>query len=473
MMGIISAPGEMAQRLQDSAFLHELNERVRLHQETAIHCPTCLAADKTECLPTAALCGQHPSQMIFFDGADPFHPIDCFGIRPPTTFFCTTKIIPAPGGWNAQAILSSLSAAKYAKDHLNIERVAFFGSSRSPTARQIVDHFQGRREEGFFKPLLDQAHVVYGRAREAAQALGVKEDDKNLCKLVSLELTRVNAANLAVFFGENRKVVAGYFDAEEGTLRLLDTTASLIDLFHGNAPHRHIDVPDVQEPIALCFSCCDSRSNGSHLFSARPGEFINSNSVAVMIPSDGSFGRQQADTSWSDISIAREKGLPIIVVGHSRCGGVHAAVDRQREGTSSEDFLDPWLRQSSRVLDEVCAFASKHGVEDPDLYQLAAKEIVKSSVRTISGYQGDPFHIHALYLDISTRNVEILNPENSIEADYMKMRNESRKNYLYYAPPPPNIYSPPPVCPPPADGTSRSRHGNYANLEWLFDSAGE
>ena len=91
---------------------------------------------------------------------------------------------------------------------------------------------------------------------------------------------------------------------------------------------------DQQSPQYLWIGCADSRVPANDLVGLLPGElFVHRNVANVVVPTD--LNCLSVIQFAADVLQVRH----IIVVGHSRCGGVAAALDGRRVG-----LADNWLR---------------------------------------------------------------------------------------------------------------------------------
>ena len=101
-----------------------------------------------------------------------------------------------------------------------------------------------------------------------------------------------------------------------------------------------------QSPKYLWIGCADSRVPANDLVGLLPGElFVHRNVANLMVHSDLNA------LSVVQYAIDVLKVQHIIVVGHSNCGGVRAAMSNVRAG-----LVDNWLRHVQDVRDTHMAF---------------------------------------------------------------------------------------------------------------------
>ena len=122
---------------------------------------------------------------------------------------------------------------------------------------------------------------------------------------------------------------------------LLDKNRAWARATEARTPHFFSRLLEQQTPQYLWIGCSDSRVPANELVDLLPGElFVHRNVANVVVHSDLNC--------LSVIQFATDmlKVQHIIVVGHSGCGGVRAALEGQRVG-----LADNWLRHVQNVRD--------------------------------------------------------------------------------------------------------------------------
>jgi carbonic anhydrase len=107
-----------------------------------------------------------------------------------------------------------------------------------------------------------------------------------------------------------------------------------------------------QSPKFLVFACSDSRVCPSHILNFQPGEAFMVRNIANMVPP---FDQ----TKYSGVGAAIEYAVlnlkveNIVVIGHSRCGGIEGLMKIPDEGSTSSDFIEDWVKICKQAMTKV------------------------------------------------------------------------------------------------------------------------
>lgn len=96
-----------------------------------------------------------------------------------------------------------------------------------------------------------------------------------------------------------------------------------------------------QKPRMLVIACSDSRVDPHTIFNVGPGEIFVVRNVANIVPPCEQGEGLHGTAAAIEFAVAKLQVKTILVLGHARCGGVTAALDR----TIGADtlFLAPWI----------------------------------------------------------------------------------------------------------------------------------
>lgn len=137
--------------------------------------------------------------------------------------------------------------------------------------------------------------------------------------------------------------------------RVRPLPAYLVQRYHGwkatgykenRAWYRRL-AEDGQRPRSMVISCCDSRVNATSIFEADQGEFFIHRNIANLVPRFEPDGNQHGTSAAVEYAVTALKVAHVIVLGHSRCGGVQGCLDMCEgrapalEETSS--FVGRWM----------------------------------------------------------------------------------------------------------------------------------
>ena len=98
-----------------------------------------------------------------------------------------------------------------------------------------------------------------------------------------------------------------------------------------------------QTPEAMIISCSDSRVDPETIFGAMPGELFVARNVANLVPPYETGGKFHGVSSAIEFAVLNLRVKDIIVMGHSGCGGVKAALDQSAAIQTEAQFISRWM----------------------------------------------------------------------------------------------------------------------------------
>ena len=106
-----------------------------------------------------------------------------------------------------------------------------------------------------------------------------------------------------------------------------------------------------QSPKSMIIACADSRVDPTTIFDAGPGDlFIVRNVANIVPPCLPLESSLQGMSSALQFAVESLKVEDIIVLGHSGCGGVAAALSAEK-GQPVGDYIAQWVRLLSPAID--------------------------------------------------------------------------------------------------------------------------
>ena len=198
--------------------------------------------------------------------------------------------------------------------------------------------------------------------------------------------------------------------------------ASLTDRFHRfkhryfvqNADHYEELAKYGQSPDTMVIACCDSRADPETIFSAKPGELFVVRNVANLVPPYETDGRFHGVSAAIEFAVLNLRVSNLVIMGHSSCGGVKAALDQSAAIETEAHFITRWMS----LLDEarLRVLAATQTCKHTEKAVALEKECVKTSLQNLRTF---PFvkemedkgklGLYGSYFDIATGSLWVLN----------------------------------------------------------------
>lgn len=170
-----------------------------------------------------------------------------------------------------------------------------------------------------------------------------------------------------------------------------------------------------QHPKALVIGCSDSRVNALAMFDAAPGEIFVHRNVANLVPPSSAGAVHVGTSAVVEYAVTALKVPSIIIMGHSRCGGV-AGCRAMCEG-EAPTLADPassigrWvdhLRPAYDTISETPAGERDGALERAGVLMSLANLMTFPYVA--SAVAAGALSLHGLWTDIGSGALEVYDP---------------------------------------------------------------
>lgn len=169
-----------------------------------------------------------------------------------------------------------------------------------------------------------------------------------------------------------------------------------------------------QHPDTMLISCCDSRVDPETIFSAMPGELFVMRNVANLVPPYETGGRYHGVSTAIEYAVLNLRIKHLVIMGHSGCGGVRAALDQSAAIQTEAQFIKRWMS----MLDEarLSVLASHQMRPQAEVQAALEMEGIKQSIKNLRTFpfvkdveEKGRLSLHGAYFDIKTGTLSVLN----------------------------------------------------------------
>ncbi|MAX72793.1 MAG: carbonic anhydrase [Nioella sp.] len=172
-----------------------------------------------------------------------------------------------------------------------------------------------------------------------------------------------------------------------------------------------------QRPRAMVISCCDSRVHVTSIFGAETGEFFIHRNIANLVPPYEPDGDHHGTSAAVEYAVKALKVSNILVLGHSRCGGVQGCIDmvsgNAPELEEKESFVGRWmdiLRPACEDTAEITDKAERQtALEKKGV--LVSLDNLMSFPFVAEAVKEDRLSLHGLWKEISSGVLEMYDPD--------------------------------------------------------------
>jgi carbonic anhydrase len=114
---------------------------------------------------------------------------------------------------------------------------------------------------------------------------------------------------------------------------------------------------DGQSPKVMVIACSDSRVDPAQIFDVSPGEIFVVRNVAALVPPFETTPGHHGVSAALEFAVQFLNVDEIVVMGHGRCGGCHAALHQTMRGAEpgTGGFIADWISLLDDARDTVAA----------------------------------------------------------------------------------------------------------------------
>lgn len=172
-----------------------------------------------------------------------------------------------------------------------------------------------------------------------------------------------------------------------------------------------------QSPDVMIVSCCDSRCDPETIFSAMPGELFVVRNVANIIPPYETGGKFHGVSAALEFAVLNLRVKHIVIMGHSGCGGIKAAMEQSSAIQTESMFISRWMS----ILDDcrLRVLSSHQTSSRKTVLDTMEREAIKVSLANLRSFpfitdleNKNKISLHGAYFDIGTGNLLVLSQQN-------------------------------------------------------------
>jgi len=150
-----------------------------------------------------------------------------------------------------------------------------------------------------------------------------------------------------------------------------------------------------QKPEIMIVSCCDSRVDPALILQCDPGDLFVVRNIANIVPPYEKDDAHHGTSAALEFGIKSLKVKHLILLGHSKCGGINALLNK--EDTTPNDFITNWVSLVSMPLNDQCS--------TDDYAKLALKKSYQNCLTfpwIKEKIENGELNIHLWFFDIKT-----------------------------------------------------------------------
>lgn len=165
-----------------------------------------------------------------------------------------------------------------------------------------------------------------------------------------------------------------------------------------------------QKPHTMVIACCDSRAAPETIFDASAGELFVVRNVANLVPPYAPDGERHSTSAALEFAVHGLGVKHMVVMGHSRCGGI-AAVMGDNDPLSSSDFIGKWMAD---VVDVAARVPCPEGCNAHDHGTLVERASIVQSLLNLHSFpwiarleSSGELSLHGAWFDVALGELHV------------------------------------------------------------------
>lgn len=185
-----------------------------------------------------------------------------------------------------------------------------------------------------------------------------------------------------------------------------DGIRKLIDGF-GRFRAKHFETEDSlyqrltregQSPRIMVIACCDSRVDPAIITDCDPGDLFVVRNVANLVPPHETVGHYHGTSAALEFAVRCLNVEEVIVLGHSRCGGIRALLSGIQGADGLGQFITPWMAIAAEARNQVLSTGA--GEPDEEAARACEQAAIRISLQNLLSFQWVKERVHAGRLNL-------------------------------------------------------------------------
>ena len=141
---------------------------------------------------------------------------------------------------------------------------------------------------------------------------------------------------------------------------------------------------NLQKPIAMIITCCDSRILENTIFSGGVGDYFIHRNIANIVPSKKEKEKNIQTLSAIEYALKVLRIPNLIILGHSNCGGVEHSYKTliDKKNIDNFEYINEWLSCLKNSYNKI-----PNDIPDNEKITFFEQENIKQSIKNLHEYE--------------------------------------------------------------------------------------